>query len=99
MGKRRDLTKLPEVPNGLTMTDLARELTGRLGRTVKPQDVYGAAVKPGRVPVGRAERLIPQQPRREHVLVVPANCVQDVEREVRAMFAKRETLDDGPPAS
>ena len=97
MGKRRELKGKPEISDGLTMRDLAHHLSDRLGTDVTPQDVYAAAIKPDLVPVGRAERLIAQQPRLEVVLVVAPRYAGDVERAVRAALLKKRAhvLDEG----
>jgi hypothetical protein len=91
MGRRRELHSLPEVPDGLTMTDLARRLSARLGVEITPRAVYAAAVATDRVPLGRAERLVVPPPRRAQVLVIAPRYAGDVEGAVRAALrAKAE---------
>jgi len=58
MAKRRDLSSLPELPQGLTLSEVAGRMTRELGVRVTSQDVYAHVVKPAKVELGRARRTI-----------------------------------------
>ena len=77
MGGRKDLAGLPEMPDGLTLGEVAARAQQRLGRNVSSQEVYAVVVRKGHAPTGRARREI-VRPRVEECLVIPADSLDQV---------------------
>jgi len=84
MGRRRDLSGLPEMPQGMTMSEVAAIMTQRLGRRVVPQDVYGQCVRRKKIDTGRATRTVTRQVETT-VLVISQRHLDAIEEELRKL--------------